>query len=308
MLALLKNRHVRKHRIARNWELYLFMLPTIIYIGIFHYVPLYGIQIAFQNYNPALGFSNSPWVGFMHFTKFFRSYYFDRLIRNTFLLSAYSLIFGFPVPILLALMLNEIRSAKYKKLVQTVMYAPHFISTVVLVGIIRTMLSPSIGVVNHVRELFGLSREYYMIQPGAFRPIYIVSGIWQNMGWNAVIYLAALSSVDPELHEAATIDGASRMKRILYINIPTILPTIVILLIMRMGSLASIGHEKIYLLQNDLNLETSEVISTYVYRRGLEGAQYSFSTAVGLFNNVINIILLLSANFIAGRVGETSLF
>ncbi len=298
----------RFSRIKRNWELYLFMLPAIVYIAIFHYGPLSGVQIAFRDFNPAFEISQSRWVGFLHFQNFFNGFYFKRLIINTLLLSTYSIVLGFPIPILVALMLNEIRSAKYKKLVQTVLYAPHFISTVVMVGIIQTMLSPSIGVINHLLETLGFERQYFMIQPGAFRTVYVLSGIWQNMGWNAVIYLAALSAVDPELHEAATIDGASRLKRVRYINIPTILPTIIIMLIMRIGNLASIGYEKIYLLQNDLNLETAEVISTYVYRRGLGGGQYSFSTAVGLFNNVINVVLLIFANTIARNTGETSLF
>lgn len=205
-------------------------------------------------------------------------------------------------------MLNELQNAKYKKLVQTTMYAPHFISMVVMVGIIVSMLSPSTGVVNTLLETMGFERRYFMIYPFAFRHIYVLSGIWQNMGWGAIIYLAALSTVDPALHEAAKVDGASRIMRIIHINIPTILPTIIILLILRMGNLLSVGYEKIYLLQNDLNLEVSEVISTYVYKRGLLGGQFSFSTAVGLFNNIINIILLLLTNLIAGKLGSTSLF
>ena len=297
-----------KRKILKSWEYYLFILPTFLYIVIFSYLPMYGVQIAFKNYNPAFGMGESEWIGLKHLANFFEGFYFVRLMRNTFLLSIYSLVLGFPIPIILALMLNEIRSTKYRKLVQTTVYAPHFISTVVMVGIIHTMLSPSIGLINHILELLGQERQYFLIQPKAFRTVYVVSGIWQNMGWNAVIYLAALSAVSPELHEAATIDGASRLQRILHINIPTIMPTIIILLIMRMGNLASVGYEKVYLLQNDLNLETSEVVSTYVYRRGLEGGQYSFSTAVGLFNNIINIVMLLAANFIAGRAGETSLF
>lgn len=227
--------------------------------------------------------------------------------KLTLVISLYSMV-SFPLQILLALMLNEIRNYKYKKFVQTVLYAPHFISIVVMVGIITTILSPSMGVVNHILELLGCERQYFMIQPGAFRHIYVWSGVWQHTGWGAIIYLAALSNVDVELHEAATIDGASRIQRIRYINIPTIIPTIVILLILRIGSIASVGHEKAFLLQNGLNLEVSEIISTYVYRRGLISGQYSFSTAVGLFNNAVNVIMLLLANAISHKVSETSLF
>ncbi|HHW49814.1 MAG TPA: sugar ABC transporter permease [Clostridiaceae bacterium] len=294
-------------RIHKHRALYIFMLPAIIYVAIFYYGPMYGIQIAFKDYNSAFGIWNSKWVGFKHFKDFFGGYYFGRLIKNTFAISFYSLI-DFPIQIIVALMLNEIRNYKYKKFVQTVLYAPHFISTVVMVGIVTTMLSPSIGVVNHIIELLGYERQYFIIQPAAFRHIYVWSGVWQEMGWGAIIYLAALSNVDIQLHEAATIDGASRMQRIKYINIPTITPTIVIMLILRMGRIATVGYEKAFLLQNDLNIAVSEIISTYVYRRGLVGGQYSFSTAVGLFNNVLNIIMLLIANAISRKISETSLF
>ena len=290
------------------WELYLFILPALVYIIIFDYVPMYGVQIAFKNFNPALGIFNSRWVGFTHFINFFNSFYFWRLIRNTFALSIYSMVIGFPMPIIFALMLNEVRMAKFKKFTQTVMYAPHFISMVVMVGIINIMLSPSIGVINTMIEFLGGTRQYFMVMPSAFRHIYVWSGIWQNLGWSAVIYLAALSSVDPELHEAATIDGASRLQRIIHINIPTIMPTIIILLIMRLGNIASVGYEKVFLMQNSLNIEVSEVISTYVYQRGLVGGQFSFTAAIGLFNNIVNVTMLLAANFIARKVGENSLF
>lgn len=294
-------------KIKKHSALYIFMLPAIIYVAIFYYGPMYGVQIAFKDFNAAFGIWGSKWVGFKHFKDFFEGYYFWRLVRNTLAISLYSMV-SFPLQILLALMLNEIRNYKYKKFVQTVLYAPHFISIVVMVGIITTILSPSMGVVNHILELLGCERQYFMIQPGAFRHIYVWSGIWQHTGWGAIIYLAALSNVDVELHEAATIDGASRIQRIRYINIPTIIPTIVILLILRIGSIASVGHEKAFLLQNGLNLEVSEIISTYVYRRGLISGQYSFSTAVGLFNNAVNVIMLLLANAISRKVSETSLF
>ncbi len=294
-------------RIVENKALYLFLLPSVVYLLIFHYIPMYGIQIAFQNFNPALGFSKSPWVGLQHFEDFVSGYYFWTTLRNTLTISFYSLL-TFPIPIILALMLNEVQNYKYKKFVQTVLYAPHFISTVVLIGMVTIILSPSTGIVNHFLAMLGFERQYFMIQPKAFKHIYVWSGVWQGSGWSAIIYLAALSAVDPELHEAATIDGASRLQRIRYINIPTIRPTIIILLIMKIGSMVSIGYEKAYLLQNDLNLEMSEIISTYVYRRGLLNASYSFSTAVSLFNSAINIILLVIANFVARKVSETSLF
>ncbi|MCI6907841.1 MAG: ABC transporter permease subunit [Clostridiaceae bacterium] len=287
---------------------YFFLLPTIIYLAVFCYAPMYGIQIAFKNYNGMLGIWGSKWVGLRHFRDFFGGYFFKQIFGNTLILSLYSTAVGFPIPIFVALLLNEIRCAKYKKFVQTVLYAPHFISTVVMVGIIIMVLSPTSGLINYIIVALGGEAQYFMIHPSAFRHIYVWSGVWQGMGWSAIIYLAALSSVDPELHEAATIDGASRFQRICYINFPTIKPTIIILLIMSIGSLVGVGFEKTYLLQNDLNSETSEVISTFVYKRGLLNASYSFSTAVGLFNNIINVILLLIANGIARWAGETSLF
>lgn len=302
-----KNLHLRK-RIKKYAPLYIFVLPAFIYLAIFHYGPMYGLQIAFKDFNGALGIWNSKWVGLKHFKSFFEGYYFWRLIINTLAISLYSIVVTFPFPIIMALMLNEINNYKYKKFVQTVLYAPHFISMVVMVGMIITMLSPTIGVINHVIELLGYKRIYFMIQPNAFRHIYVWSGVWQGMGWGAIIYLAALSNVDVELHEAAIIDGATRIQRILYINLPTIKPTIIILLIMRIGRVASVGFEKVFLLQNDLNLEVSEVISTYVYRRGLLRSQFSFSAAVGLFNNLINILMLLLANRASKIFSETSLF
>ena len=297
-----------KKKLKRYWPLYLFILPALAYILIFCYGPMYGIQIAFKNYNPALGMAKSPWVGFLHFESFFKSFYFSRLITNTFTLSIYTIVVGFPIPILLALMLNEVRNRRYRSFLQTVLYAPHFVSMVVIVGIITTMLSPSLGVINHILELFGMERVYFLIMPKAFRHIYVWSDVWQQMGWNAIIYTAALSTVDPELHEAAMIDGASRIKRIWHVNLPLILPTIIITLILRIGSIATVGYEKAFLLQNDLNSEVSEIISTYVYKRGIVGGQFSLTTAIGLFNNLINVCMLLLANKLAGKFSETSLF
>ncbi len=286
---------------------YLMLLPAIIYVIIFNYAPLYGLQIAFKDFKGSLGYRASSWVGLKHFISFFRSYYFAQLLRNTFALSLYSMAVGFPIPIVLALMLNEL-SARYKRITQTVLYAPHFISTVVMVGIIMMMFSPGYGVVNTMLKALGRDPIYFMSLPGAFRHIYVWTGVWQDMGWSAVIYLAALSAVSPELHEAATIDGASKLQRIWHINLPTIKPTVIILLILQMGQIASVGYEKVYLLQNNYNVEVSEIISTYVYKRGILDSSYSFSAAVGLFNNVVNVTMLLIANAISRKVSETSLF
>lgn len=295
-------------RIIKHKTFYLFLLPAITYVVIFSYIPMYGLQIAFKNYSGAFGIWGSKWVGLKHFRDFTGGYYFWPIIRNTLTISLYSTIVGFPFPIILALMLNEVHNSKYKRLLQTILYAPHFISTVVMVGMIIIMLSPSTGIVNYLLDFLGFEKQYFMIQPDTFKHIYVWSGIWQGMGWGAVIYLAALSSVSQELHEAATIDGASRIKRIWHINLPAIKPTIVILFILNIGNIISVGFEKTFLLQNSLNLPKSEVISTYVYRRGLLDGSFSFSTAVGLFNNVINLLLLLIANFIARKLSETSLF
>lgn len=295
---------------TRMWKsryYYLMLLPAIIYVLIFSYAPMYGLQIAFKNYKMALGYAGSKWVGFQHFIDFFNGYSFKRLLTNTFVLSFYNLLVGFPIPIIIALILNELRGG-YKKFVQTVLYAPHFISTVVLVGIMTTLLSPSYGVVNTILENLGLERIYFMAEPSLFRHLYVWSGVWQGMGWGAIVYLAALAGVDPALHEAAEIDGATRMQRIIHINIPTIMPTIIIMLILQMGRIATIGYEKVYLMMNDMNVSTAEVISTYVYKRGLINNNYSYATAVGLFNNIVNVTMLLIANKISNKVSETSLF
>lgn len=295
-------------KIWKNKEYYLMLLPAIIYVAIFCYGPMYGVQIAFKNFRGSLGILKSPWVGFEHFINFFTSYNFWNLVGNTLILSLYTLVITFPIPIIIALILNELKSQKLKRFTQTVLYAPHFISIVVLVGMISAMFAKETGVVNSLLEMLGLERYYFMGEPGAFRHMYVWSGVWQNAGWSAIIYIAALSNVDPSLHEAATVDGASRMQRILHINLPSIMPTIIIMLIMAVGQIASLGYEKVYLLQNDLNIEVSEIISTYVYKRGIVNANYSFSAAVGLFNNVINVILILIANTISKKVSDTSLF
>ncbi len=296
-----------KTRMWKSRYYYLMLLPAVVYVLMFNYAPLSGLQIAFKNYKVTLGMWNSPWVGFRNFRDFFTSYSFPQLMENTFVLSFYQILVGFPIPIIVALILNELKGG-FKKATQTILYAPHFISTVVLVGIMTTMFSPSHGAVNTVLDALGMERIYFMGEPGLFRHLYVWSGVWQGMGWSAIVYLAALAGVDPALHEAADIDGATRMQKIIHINIPTIMPTIIIMLILRMGQIASVGYEKVYLMQNDLNVSTAEVISTYVYKRGLINNNYSFSTAIGLFNNVINVTMLLLANKISKKVTGSGLF
>jgi putative aldouronate transport system permease protein len=293
-----------RKQVIKNWQLYVFLLPAFIYFLIFHYAPMYGLQIAFKNYMANRGIWGSPWVGFVHFERFFNSYYFWTLLKNTLLISLYQLSL-FPVPILIALSINEVRKARFKRFVQMVTYMPHFISVVVMVGMILAFLSPTTGIVNNVIRYFGGESIPFMTEPGWFKSIYVLSGEWQNAGWGTIIYLAALSGINPELHEAAQIDGASRFQRIRHINIPGILPTVIILFILNMGSFMGIGFEKIYLMQNPLNMEASDVIQTHVYRNGLLQAQYSYSSAIGLFNNLINFVILLTFNRIARRTGTS---
>lgn len=303
----MKNKRFR-NSIKKNWQLYIFILPAFLYFLIFHYGPMYGIQIAFKDYIPALGIWDSPWVRFEHFERFFNSYYFDDLIRNTLGISIYELIVGFPMPILLALMLNEAKDGPFKRLTQTVTYAPHFISVVVIVGMLVSFLSPSTGLINHIISALGFERQAFLEDTRWFKTIYVFSGIWQSTGWNSVIYMAALSGVDPQLHEAATIDGASKFQRMIYINIPVLIPTIVILLIMNFGGIMSMGYEKILLMQNPLNLPSSNVIATFTYQQGLLDAQYSYAAAVGLFNAAINAVLLLTVNKISSKLASVSLW
>ncbi|MDU4695385.1 MAG: ABC transporter permease subunit [Paenibacillus sp.] len=297
-----------RKKILRNWQLYIFIAPALLSILIFSYVPMYGIQIAFKNFIPVNGILGSPWAGFDHFVRFFNSYYFWDLMWNTLGISLYGLAVGFPLPIILALAFNEVKDGFFKRTVQTVTYAPHFISMVVMAGMIITFLTPSTGMIVNVIEAFGFTPPDFLTDPRWFKTVYVFSDVWQGTGWGTIIYLAALTGVDPGLHEAAILDGASRMQRIRYINIPAILPTITILMILNMGSLLGVGFEKILLLQNPLNMESSDVISTFVYRSGLLDAQYSFSTAVGLFNSVVNAILLITVNQIVRRTSENSLW
>ncbi|MFE6168692.1 ABC transporter permease [Viridibacillus arvi] len=296
-----------KKSFKKNWELYLLLTPVILYFVVFHYFPLYGLQIAFKDFIATKGITGSPWVGFKHFERFFDSYYFWRLIKNTIGIGVFTLLVSFPVPIILALMLNEVKSLRYKKFVQTVIYAPHFLSTVVVVGMLLLFLK-SDGLVNQIIMLFGGNSIDFITEPGWFKTLFVFSDVWQTMGWSSIIYIAALAAVDPAQHEAAMIDGASKFQRIIHINIPAIMPTIVILFILNAGSVMAVGFEKVFLMQNDLNMSTSDVISTFVYRSGILEAQYSFSAAVGLFNSLINFIMLIMVNQIAKKVSETSLW
>lgn len=292
----------------RYWPYYLFLLPAVLDVLVFHYFPLYGVQIAFKNYKVRAGIWGSEWVGLTHFAKFIESPMFFPLLRNTLLISVQSLIVGFPIPIILALLLNEMRNERVKRVVQTITYAPHFLSTVAVVGLLNLLLARDTGILNLLRDALGMGKLNFLTTPEYFRSIYVLSGVWQNTGWDSIIYLAALAAVDVEIVEAAKIDGTNRLQTIRYIYIPTILPTIVILLIMRSGSLLSVGYEKILLMQNDLIKDVSEVISTYTYRMGIVNAQYSYTTAIGLFNSVVNAVILVTVNFIAGKVNETSLW
>lgn len=298
-----------KRDLVRNWRLYVLILPAVIALILFRYAPMYGLQIAFKDFKPAKGIIDSPWVGFKHFKNFINSYQFDKVLRNTINISVTSLLAGFPMPIIFALLLNQIRSQRAKKVLQTVTYMPHFISTVVLVGMLLVFLSPTTGLYGHAMRALGVAQPVNLLaQKEWFTPLYVLSGIWQNTGWDSIIYLAALSSISIDLYEAATVDGASKFKRMIYIDIPCIMPTAIILLIMNMGNIFSLGFEKIYLMQNNLNLPVSETINTYVYKQGIIGGKYSYSAAIGLFNTVINFVILLTVNQIAGRVSDTSLF
>ena len=294
--------------IKRSRYLYLFLLPALIYIILFNYYPMYGIQLAFKYYSPVKGIWASKWIGFDNFERFFHSYYFWRLIKNTLVLSFYNLIAGFPFPIFLALVFNEIKNQRAKKLVQTVSYVPHFISIIVMVGILNLFFNQSTGLINAFRKNMGMEAIGFLNSPSIFPSMYVWSGVWQHAGWNAIIYIAALTSIDPQLHEAAQIDGATRLQRIWHVNIPGILPTVIIMFIMEIGRVMNLGFEKIYLMQNQMNIETSQVISTFVYETGMLDMDYGFSTAVDIFNNVINIILLLTFNQLARRIGDYSLF
>ncbi|KGF02459.1 MAG: ABC transporter permease subunit [Actinomyces urogenitalis] len=293
---------------ARHWQLYLLLAPAVIYLIVFKYWPMYGVQIAFRNYNPIDGFMGSEWVGLEHISRFLHSFQFSRVFVNTIAINVLGLVFGFPVPIVLALLINQLGSRRLKSFIQTVLFSPAFISTVVVVGMLFVLLSPRSGLVNNVISLAGGTPVSFMNEEGWFRPIYVLSDIWQNAGFSMIIYLAALAGIDPSLHEAARVDGANRWQRLWHIDLPGIRPVISIMLILAVGNLLNIGFEKALLMQTDLNLGTSQIIQTYVYDVGLKSAQFSYSAAISLFNYVLNMILLLVFNQGAKRAGQTSLF
>lgn len=297
-----------KKRIWKRWDLYLMLSLPILWYVIFMYVPMYGVQIAFKRYNPALGILGSPWVGLENFRRFFNSHQFTRLLWNTFRISFFSILIGFPVPIALAVLIHEIKNNKLKKLVQNITYMPNFISLVVLVGMLSLFFDSNSGFVNNILASFGFDRIPFMERPKWFLPLFIGSNIWAGMGFQSIIYVASLAGVDPQLYEAAKIDGATRWQRITKISLPSIMPTIVTLLILEVGNIMAVGFEKILLMQNSLNIPASDVIETFVYRSGVLGGNYSYSAAIGLFNALINFTLLVLVNWFARKKGETSLW
>lgn len=292
----------------KNWILYAMILPVAIYYIIFAYAPMYGIQLAFKDYQVKEGIMGSPWVGLEHFIRFFKSYNFGQLLKNTIGISVYSLLVGFPIPIIFALMLNYLRNKFLKKTVQMVSYAPYFISTVVMCGMIAIFMNPDTGILNVIRNFFGMESVDFLAKPEWFKDIYVWTGVWQGMGWSSIIYISALSGVDYQLHEAAIMDGATKIQRMIHVDLPSIRPTIIMLLIFQIGSLMNVGFEKVFLLQNTLNKSAASVISTYTYEVGLINSDYGYSTAVGLFNSLINVILIVGANQICKKLADESLF
>jgi putative aldouronate transport system permease protein len=299
-------------RVLRNIvvesDLYLMILPVAAYFVIFHYIPMIGVQLAFKEFDPRTGIFGNKWVGLKYFVRFVTSYDFSRIIGNTIGISLYTLAVGFPAPILLALMLNEVAARSLRRFVQTVTYAPHFISTVVFVGMLVTFLSPSSGIINILITRMGGKAIHFMQNPDNFKTIYVLSGIWQSAGWGSIIYIATLSSVDVELYEAAYVEGISKVGKILHIDLPCLLPAITIMLILQIGNIMNVGFEKVFLMQNSMNVSSSQVISTYVYNVGLIGVQYSYATAIGLFNSAINFGVLVAANTVVRRLGALSLW
>ncbi|MEN6315045.1 MAG: ABC transporter permease subunit [Clostridiaceae bacterium] len=292
----------------QNKALYLMVLPGLIITIIFKYLPFYGILVSFENFNPAKGVFGSEWVGFSHFLTFFKDPYFFRLFKNTFLLGFYSLIFGFPAPILLALLFNEVKNVTFKKVTQTISYMPYFLSIVIVIGLLKDMISMSDGVVNEIIAALGFEKINFLIDSGYFRPMYVITGIWQGVGYGSIIYLGAISNINPELYESAVLDGASRLKQAIYITIPCIAPTIVVLFIFAVGGILGNDFQKILLMYNPSVYETADVISTYVYRQGILGASYSYASAVGLFNSVVSFIFLITTNRLSRKISETSLW
>ena len=298
----------RLKRIARAWQLYVLLAPALIYIAVFKYWPMYGVQIAFRNFNPVDGFLGSPWVGLANFQRFISSFQFGRVLENTVWIAVLELLIAFPVPIILALLVNQLQARRFKKLTQTVLYSPAFISTVVVVGIMFVLLSPRSGLINNALQLFGGQPVFFMGSADWFRPVYVISDIWQHAGFSMVVYLAALTAIDPALHDAAKVDGANKLQRIRHIDIPGIMPVITVLFILAIGNLLNVGFEKALLMQTNLNIQTSEIVQTYVYHAGLQQAQFSYSAAIGLFNSLLNLVLLVTFNWVARRATKTSLW
>ncbi|MDR1532147.1 MAG: ABC transporter permease subunit [Clostridiales bacterium] len=297
-----------KRAIERDWQIWVLLLPTIAAFVLFSYLPLYGVQIAFRDYKAVQGILGSKWVGFKHFTDFFASYYSLRLVLNTLLLNIFGLIWSFPVPIILAILLNQLVFAKFKKFVQTVIYVPHFISTVVMVGVLYLFLSPGNGIVNKAITALGGQSVFFMMEPGWFRTLFISSDIWQHAGWSTILFIATLTGIDPELYEAASVDGANKRQKILYIDIPHLIPIAVMMLILSCGSMLASNTDKALLMQTSGNMPVSDIIGVYVYNMGLGKAQFSYTAAINLFINVVNFITIMMVNWVARRVGTTSLF
>lgn len=297
-----------KRQLARDWQLYLFVLPGVIYYVIFHYLPLYGIQIAFKDYKAVQGIAGSAWVGLKHFKAFFSSYLCGTLILNTLLVNMYNLLFGFPIPILLSLLLNRVMAPKFKKFTQTVIYIPHFVSTVVMAGMLYIFLDPTNGVVNTLIAALGGTPQYFMAEPSWFRTVFIASGQWQNAGWGTIIYIAALTAIDQELYEAARIDGASILSQIFYIDLPSIIPMAMMMLILNSGQIMAGNMTKTLLLQTAGNKATSNTIGVYVYTMGLTSGQFSYTAAIGLFQNIISFIMVMSVNMISKKASSISMF
>ncbi|WP_336853645.1 ABC transporter permease [Sinomonas albida] len=299
---------VRTARFFRAWQLYVLLLPSLVYVAVFKYWPMYGVQIAFRNYNPVDGFLGSPWVGLQNFVRFVHSYQFGQILGNTLWVAFLGLVIAFPIPIVLALLVNQLQSERFRKFTQTVLYSPALISTVVVVGIVFVLLSPRSGLVNNAIRLFGGQPVFFMGSTDWFRPVYVISDVWQNAGFSMVVYLAALAGIDPALHDAAKVDGATKFQRIRHIDLPGIMPVVTVLFILALGNLLNVGFEKALLMQTSLNLPVSEIIQTYVYHAGLQQAQFSYSAAIGLFDSVLNLALLLTFNWVARRSNQASLW
>lgn len=294
--------------LKNNWQLYVLILPAIIYFVVFNYMPLYGIQIAFKDFKAVFGIAGSKWVGLKNFENFFHAYYFKRLLTNTLLLNVYNLLWSFPIPIILSILLNQIKGPRIKRFIQTSIYVPYFISTVVLAGMLYIFLSPTSGILNVLRQALGMKAVDFMSDAKAFRSIYIISGIWQSAGWGTILYIASLSGVDPSLYEAAEIDGASIWQKIRYIDIPSIVPVIVMVFILDCGKLLSSNTDKALVMQTPGNIPTSDIIGVYVYNVGLGSGQFSYTTAIGLFINVINFVIIITANQISKKISDVGLF